>query len=83
MVGIFDLHGELLSRTVLSTDLCGAGAGTVVLGLMAFTANLRLFGSRVYEALGVEADSFFLEQTDLVEATAVEPPAAADGGRSV
>jgi len=44
---------------------------------------LRLFGSRVYEALGVETDSFFLEQTDLVEATAVEPPAAADGGGSV
>jgi len=37
---------------------------------VAFTANLRLFGSRVYEALGVEADPFFLEQTDLMEATA-------------
>jgi hypothetical protein len=37
---------------------------------VAFTAKLRLFGSRVYEALGVETDPFFLEQTDLVEATA-------------
>lgn len=47
---------------------------------VAFTANLRLFGSRVYEALGVEADPFFLEQTDLVEATAAEHPAADDRG---
>ena len=30
--------------------------------------TLRLFESRVYAALGVEADPFFLEQTDLVEA---------------
>ncbi len=33
-----------------------------------FTANLRLFGSRVYDAIGVEMDPFFLEQADLVEA---------------
>jgi len=36
---------------------------------VAVTACLRLFGSRVYDALGVETDPFFLEQTDLVEAT--------------
>jgi uncharacterized peroxidase-related enzyme len=35
---------------------------------VAFNAALRLLGSRVYGALGVEADPFFLEQTDLVEA---------------
>jgi hypothetical protein len=34
---------------------------------VAVTAALRLFGSRVYDALGVEADSFFLEQQDLIE----------------
>jgi len=50
---------------------------------VALTANLRLFGSRVYEALGVEADPFFLEQTDLVEATASSHPAAAAEGGSV
>jgi uncharacterized peroxidase-related enzyme len=37
---------------------------------VAFTAALRLFGSRLYDALGVETDPFFLEQTDLVEAVA-------------
>lgn len=31
------------------------------------SANLRLFGSRVYDAIGVETDPFFLEQTDLAE----------------
>ncbi len=34
---------------------------------VALAAAQRLFGSRVYNALGVEADQFFLEQTDLVE----------------
>jgi uncharacterized peroxidase-related enzyme len=33
---------------------------------VAVTASLRLFGSRVYDALGVEADEFFLEQQDLM-----------------
>jgi uncharacterized peroxidase-related enzyme len=35
---------------------------------VAVTANLRLFGSRIYDAVGAETDPFFLEQTDLVEA---------------
>lgn len=35
---------------------------------VAFTAGQRLLGSRLYDALGVETDPFFLEQTDLVEA---------------
>jgi alkylhydroperoxidase family enzyme len=34
---------------------------------VAVTAALRLFGSRVYDALGVETDPFFLEQQDLIE----------------
>lgn len=40
------------------------------------TANLRLFGSRVYDALGVETDPFLLEQADLVEAATPEDVAA-------
>lgn len=39
----------------------------------AFTATFRLFGSRLHDALGVETDPFFLEQTDLVEALASRP----------
>jgi uncharacterized peroxidase-related enzyme len=35
---------------------------------VAAVAALRLFGSRVYDALGVETDPFFLEQTDLAAA---------------
>jgi uncharacterized peroxidase-related enzyme len=35
---------------------------------VAFTAAFRVLGSRLYDALGVEADPFFLEQQDLVEA---------------
>ncbi len=42
---------------------------------VAFTACLRLCGSRVYAALGVEPDSFFLDQTDLTQAISVEAPA--------
>jgi uncharacterized peroxidase-related enzyme len=34
---------------------------------VAVTAALRLFGSRIYDALGIQTDPFFLEQTDLVE----------------
>jgi len=37
---------------------------------VAVTAGLRLFGSRVYDALGIETDPFFLEQQDLVQAAA-------------
>jgi uncharacterized peroxidase-related enzyme len=37
---------------------------------VAATAAYRLFGSRVYDALGVGADPFFLEQADLVEVVA-------------
>jgi len=35
---------------------------------VAATACLRLFGSRLYDALGVEIDPFFLEQQDLMAA---------------
>ncbi len=35
---------------------------------VAFTAGFRLLGSRLYDALGVETDPFFLEQEDLVAA---------------
>lgn len=34
---------------------------------VAATAAYRLFGSRIYDALGVEADPFFRDQADLVE----------------
>jgi uncharacterized peroxidase-related enzyme len=37
---------------------------------VAAVAAQRLFGSRVYDALSVETDQFFLEQADLVEAVA-------------
>jgi uncharacterized peroxidase-related enzyme len=37
---------------------------------VAAVAAQRLFGSRVYDALGVETDPFFLEQADLVEVVA-------------
>lgn len=36
----------------------------------AAVAALRLFGSRVYDAIGVETDSFFLEQADLADVVA-------------
>lgn len=35
---------------------------------VAFTAGFRLFGSRLFHALGAEIDAFFLEQEDLVAA---------------
>jgi cystathionine beta-lyase family protein involved in aluminum resistance len=34
-------------------------------------ANLRAFRSRIYEALGVQTDPFYLEQDDLVQAVTV------------
>jgi uncharacterized peroxidase-related enzyme len=45
-----------------------AGLDDAAIVDVAVTANLRLFGSRIYDALGVETDLFFLEQRDLVEA---------------
>jgi uncharacterized peroxidase-related enzyme len=44
---------------------------------VAVWANLRAFRSRLYEALGVQTDPFFLEQADLVEAVTLagSPPA--------
>lgn len=38
---------------------------------VAVWANLRAFRSRIYDALGVKADPFFLEQEDLVRAVTV------------
>lgn len=55
--------------------LRGVGLDDAAILDVAVTAALRLFGSRVYDALGVETDPFYLEQIDLVEAVA--PRAAA------
>lgn len=38
---------------------------------VAVWANLRAFRSRIYDALGVQTDPFFLEQEDLVQAVTV------------
>jgi alkylhydroperoxidase family enzyme len=38
---------------------------------VAVWANLGAFRSRIYDALGVQTDPFFLEQADLVEAVAL------------
>lgn len=38
---------------------------------VAVWANLRAFRSKIYEALGVQTDQFFLEQEDLVQAVTV------------
>lgn len=43
---------------------------------VAVWANLRAFRSRIYEALGVQTDPFFLEQADLVEALTLTSPSA-------
>ncbi len=48
--------------------LRGVGLDDATIVDVAVTANLRLFGSRVYDALGVEADPFFTEQADLLDA---------------
>jgi len=45
-----------------------AGLDDAAIVDVATTACLRLFGSRLYDALGVETDPFFLEQKDLVDA---------------
>lgn len=50
------------------TRLRGVGLRDEDILDVAVVANLRLFGSRVYDALGVETDPFFLEQSDLVAA---------------
>ncbi len=39
---------------------------------IAVWANLRAFRSRIYEALGVQTDPFFLEQEDLLAAVAAQ-----------
>lgn len=43
---------------------------------VAFTAAQRLLGSRLYTALGVECDRFFLEQQDIVGAVAPDAATA-------
>lgn len=55
------------STEALITRLREVGLEDAAIVDVAVTANLRLFGSRVYDALGIEADPFFLEQTDLME----------------
>src|SRR5262249_19913485 len=44
------------------------GLGDTAFVAVAFTAAFRLLGSRLYNALGIETDPFFLEQDDLVAA---------------
>ena len=48
--------------------LRGLGLDDTSVLTVAFTAAFRLLGSRLYDALGVETDPFFLEQEDLMEA---------------
>ena len=53
------------------TRLREAGVDDGAILDIAVWANLRAFRSRVYEALGVETDPFFLEQIELVQAVTV------------
>lgn len=48
--------------------LRGLGLDDTAVLAVAFTAAFRVLGSRLYEALGIEIDPFFLEQQDLMEA---------------
>jgi hypothetical protein len=49
-------------------QLRGLGLDDTAVPTAAFTAAFRALGSRLYDALGVETDPFFLEQEELVEA---------------
>lgn len=53
------------------TRLREVGLGDAAILDVAVWANLRAFRSRIYEALGVQTDTFFLEQDDLVQAVMV------------
>ena len=53
------------------TRLRGVGLDDRAIIDVAVWANLRAFRSKIYEALGVQTDPFFLEQSDLVQAVAV------------
>ncbi len=53
------------------TRLRGVGLDDRAIIDVAVWANLRAFRSKIYEALGVRTDPFFLEQSDLVQAVAV------------
>jgi uncharacterized peroxidase-related enzyme len=48
--------------------LRGLGLDDTAVLAVAFIAAFRVLGSRLYSALGVETDPFFLEQQDLMEA---------------
>jgi uncharacterized peroxidase-related enzyme len=48
--------------------LRGLGLDDAAVLAAAFTAAFRVLGSRLYDAVGVETDPFFLEQQDLMEA---------------
>lgn len=52
-------------------QLRAAGLNDEAIIEVAVWANLRAFRSRIYEALGVQTDPFFLEQNDLVQAIQV------------
>jgi len=59
--------------------LRGLGLDDAAVLAVAFTAAFRVFGSRLYDALGVETDPFFLDQQDLME---VLPPHHRESRRS-
>lgn len=58
--------GHPTEEQVLRLHEVGVDDGGII--DVAVWANLRAFRSRIYEALGVQTDSFFLEQDDLVQA---------------
>ncbi|MGH2435522.1 MAG: peroxidase-related enzyme [bacterium] len=58
--------GHPTEGQVLRLREVGLDDGTII--DVAVWANLRAIRSRIYEALGVQTDPFFLEQADLVQA---------------
>lgn len=58
--------GHPMEEHVLRLREVGLDDGAII--DVAVWSNLRALRSRIYEALGVQTDSFFLEQDDLVQA---------------
>ncbi len=61
--------GHPTEEHVVRLREAGLDDGTIL--DVAVWANLRAFRSRIYEALGVQTDPFFLEQADLVQTVTV------------
>lgn len=61
--------GHPTEENVLRLRQVGLDDGAII--DVAVWASLRAFRSRIYEALGVQTDPFFLEQEDLVQAVGV------------